>query len=822
MPLWFRRRSASARGTFRETTKPRKLKSMNAMKRIIVTLAVGCVFALSLTSNLQAQDQEWPPGTYYSAKDPDLVPFPFNPHPELEAVEIEPGIFLIDDTMLPDTPEQVAARASREAAAAEAAAIAANPLWAQALQAEQQAAREATWAKNREEIAPWLMSPMRSSTGEQTDQESLEAGSRSELLTLASQFKQARESVLQAATRSGTPTEMVFLNGERAVLAGFEGDHPVWNMSDGITQAVSIATASIWPGGGAGFSLTGTNTQIGLWEAAGIPRLTHAEFQSRVSVLDSTTNLDSHATAVASVLNGAGLYNIEYPAGVTNYQAAKGMAYEAPVLANNSENDQAEMAGAVVTNALKVSNHSYSVTGGWRWLGVWIWFGDTNVSQTVDWKFGAYSADAAAIDATVAAARTYAPVWTPGNSRNEGPPVQPTNHYVFVPPNTLVPASGVTRSIDGDSGGYDSIHPQGNAKNILTVGAVNNLVNGYTGPSSVQLGSFSPFGPTDDGRIKPDVVAPGVDILMADSDSDLDYQLNSGTSFAAPAITGSINLLNQLRNDLQPSARPWLASTIKGLVIGTTDEAGSDPGPDYQFGWGLMNTRKAAELIRNNATNGWKSFIKEVFLQDGDSIEFAVPFASGQTGRFTIVWTDVAGTAQTNAVDPTASRLVNDLDLRVVSPGGTTNFPWQPNPDLTNQTSAARSAAATTGDDTRNNVEQVVITNTVAGNYLVRVTHKGSLGTNGQWVSFAMSGNQAQSKPALTISQPVLVSSNNLAFAWPSVVGQLYRVQYRDALESGSWSNLTGEISSTKTNTAVEVDRNSATGRRFYRIAEVE
>ena len=147
--------------------------------------------------------------------------------------------------------------------------------------------------------------------------------------------------------------EMVFPNGERAILAGFEGGQPVWNMSDGITQAVSIATASVWPGGGAGFSLTGTNTPVGQWEAAGIPRLTHAEFQGRVSVRDGTTNVDSHATGVASVLNGAGLYNIIYPAGVTNYQAAKGMSYAAPVWSHSASNNVSEMASEVATNAFE-------------------------------------------------------------------------------------------------------------------------------------------------------------------------------------------------------------------------------------------------------------------------------------------------------------------------------------------------------------------------------------------------------------------------------------------------------------------------------------
>lgn len=210
-------------------------------------------------------------------------------------------------------------------------------------------------------------------------------------------------------------------------------------------------------------------------------------------------------------------------------------------------------------------------------------------------------------------------------------------------------------------------------------------------------------------------------------------------------------------------------------------------------------------------------------MKNGNTIEFPVPFAVGQTGRITLVWFDPAGAAQTNAaLDNPTPRLIHDLDLRVIAPNGATNFPWTPNPDLTNQTVAARSAAATTGDESRNNVEQVVITNTAAGNYTVRVTHKGTLSTNGQWVSLFLSGGQAQSKPPLVISQPAVTGSNKLAFAWPSVVGQLYQVQYLDNLEAASWSNWDGEISAIKTNTAVEVDLSGPDGRRFYRVKEVE
>lgn len=68
---------------------------------------MGCVLALGLAVS-HAQDQKSPPGTDYSAKDPDLVPLPFNRYPDMPVVDIEPAIFSVDDTSIPDTPEQVA------------------------------------------------------------------------------------------------------------------------------------------------------------------------------------------------------------------------------------------------------------------------------------------------------------------------------------------------------------------------------------------------------------------------------------------------------------------------------------------------------------------------------------------------------------------------------------------------------------------------------------------------------------------------------------------------------------------------------------------
>ena len=545
------------------------------------------LIALALAGASHAQLKEPPiPGTYYSAKDFEwMPPWPFNPNPELEAVEVEPGIFLFDDTMIPDTPEQAAGRAAHQAAVEHAQLLAANPALAEAERTARQAAQEAAWKSSREKLAPWLVKPLTLPNGEPTSRLAKEAHTRSNLLSLSSHLSAERQATLETATKTGTPTELVFPNGERAILGSFVEGQPVWTMSDSLTQAVSIATADVWPGGAAGFSLTGTDSTIGVWEAGGIPRLTHQEFQSRVSVADGTTNVDSHATAVASVLNAAGLYTIEYPAGVTNPQAAKGMLYAAPAVANNKDNDYSEMASEAATNSLRVSNHSYSDQSGWRWIGVWGWFGDTNVSQTVDWKFGAYTSEPYSIDTTVYTAATYLPIWTPGNSGGEGPPAQPTNHYYFPPGSqTGYLVTGVTRSIDGDAGGYDSIHPQGCAKNVLTVGNVSNLVAGYTGPASVRVGPFSPFGPTDDGRLKPDIVAPGTDIIMADSPSDAAFQLNSDQFRRSGRY--------RLHQPSEPIARDF--ADRRPPVAGVHHEGPRHPhcgrsrrssGPDYRFGW---------------------------------------------------------------------------------------------------------------------------------------------------------------------------------------------------------------------------------------------
>ena len=154
----------------------------------------------------------------------------------------------------------------------------------------------------------------------------------------------------------------------------------------------------------------------------------------------------------------------------------------------------------------------------------------------------------------------------------------------------------LTHPPDGNGGtGYDIIGSWGTAKNILTVGAVND-VNGYTNPGGVRMSSFSGWGPTDDGRIKPDIVGNGVSVLSAGSSAPDAYSVLQGTSMSAPGVAGSMLLLQQMYSRLHRGDFMY-SSTLKALVIHTAFEAGTANGPDYSFGWGLMNTEGAANHI---------------------------------------------------------------------------------------------------------------------------------------------------------------------------------------------------------------------------------
>jgi hypothetical protein len=560
----------------------------------------------------------------------------------------------------------------------------------------------------------------------------------------ATKFKIRQAEAIQKAKEKGFVIYYNDPNGSTIALQSLQNGMPAYYLTDNLAAAKSLSTNKVWAGGSAGLSLSGTGQVIGEWDGGGV-LLTHQEFSGRVVQVDGPIASLAHSTHVAGTLIAQGL--------AAN---AKGMSYAASLHAYDWNSDVSEMALAA-EDGLKISNHSYGWVTGWYLYGSdWYWYGDVLLSATEAYGFGFYDETAVEWDDVAYNAPGYLIVKSAGNDRAEGP-VAGTSHYAWI--NDAWTLSTDVRDKDGGSAGYDCISYHGTAKNILTVGAVNDIPNGYSQASDVVMTTFSCWGPTDDGRIKPDVVGNGYRLYSSISSGNTSYGTSSGTSMSSPNVTGSIGLLLEHKENLDGNSENWTAASMKALVLHTADEAGANPGPDYKFGWGLMNTKSAAALMTEDALQGGDFNIRELSLNDGESYQTTI-YANGSNAiKATIVWTDPAGTPPTPSLDPTDLMLVNDLDMRISNAAPVEYFPYILDP-------ANPANAATTGDNFRDNVEQILINGTTSGAaYTLTVNHKGTLTNGSQAFTLVISGITKPDKFALTGPTAVTAGTNSSNFS---------------------------------------------------------
>jgi hypothetical protein len=191
------------------------------------------------------------------------------------------------------------------------------------------------------------------------------------------------------------------------------------------------------------------------------------------------------------------------------------------------------------------------------------------------------------------------------------------------------------------------------------------------------------------------------------------------------------------------------AAALKGLVINTAHEAGPNPGPDYMHGWGLLNSLGAAALIQKDNEQG--GLIVEGILNSGQTIDYTY-YSDGSDINVTLIWPDLPGTPPAASLNPSTLMLVNDLNLRVIRQDpATTYFPWRLNP-------SNPSAAATKGNNFRDNVETVNVTNPSSGYYTIRVNHSGTLSGGQQAYALIITG--LETPPAETYCTARATSQN--------------------------------------------------------------
>ena len=437
------------------------------------------------------------------------------------------------------------------------------------------------------------------------------------------------------------PPPTVYNNGSRAAVGANMAQAPPYNL-----KGAGVVIAE-WDGGWADWN--------------------HNDLAGRVTVGDTGSYIDYHATHVAGTAMGNGTNSAGLLRGMA--PEANLVTYEWPYSINELDSETND---AIVNYSAVISTNSWG-----RYIGSNCdLYGDyDDWSQNYDWI----------VDGKL------------GN------------------PITIVFAAGNEENNPWCQGSYPYPHPWGRipafaqtAKNTIVVGATYSDTNEHT--------CFSSRGPTDDGRIKPDVSAPGDEAndnpdepcgygdMIRSTIPGNEYDEMAGTSMAAPAVSGCVALIYQDYRSTHSGANPTPA-TIKALLIHTAEDLGN-ASPDYTYGWGLINVTAAADVVRAD-NNPYQTIFEEV-ISHGQVDTYDVSVPAGSELRATLVWTDEKG-------EPGAAKeLVNDLDITITN-DGTTYYPWLLDPDNPG-------SPATTGVDSINNVEQVVTDVSTGGVYTITVT----------------------------------------------------------------------------------------------------
>ncbi len=529
----------------------------------------------------------------------------------------------------------------------------------------------------------------------------------------------------QIAKQKGWFLKKIAPDGKVTLLIGVDelGNPKYVSTLNNTIAAATTRANQLWPGGTSGLNLSGSSNgvkgKIAIWDG-GHPLTTHVELTGRIS-LEDVSSIDGHATHTTGTLIATGVNPI-----------AKGMAFGAQqLLAYDFSSDESKMASA--SPNLLISNHSYGFLSGsgWTFDGTnYDWYGDTTISKTQAFGFGYYNSDAQIYDSIAYHAPNYLICVAAGNARGYGaPPLDSPYYYNGV---SKLKFTSSTKN-NPNNPKFTSVSNAADSKNTLVVGAVNGIPAGYFSPSDVSIADFSSLGPTNDGRIKPDIVADGVNVTSTWNSSNTSYQTESGTSMATPNTTGSLYLLQEYYNKLHPSVF-MRAATLKGLAIHSADEAGPGPGPDYTYGWGLLNVLKGANVI-TSSYNQVSDTIIESTLSNAGTYTFNF-IASGKGPLVaTLSWTDPAATPVpvAQSLNNSTPMLVNDLDMRIKD--STQVFmPW-----ILDPTNPAN--AATKGDNFRDNVEKINIDSLIPGQgYSITISHKGTLARGSQAFSLLVSG----------------------------------------------------------------------------------
>lgn len=466
----------------------------------------------------------------------------------------------------------------------------------------------------------------------------------------------------------------------------------LYYFTDNVDAAASTRTNFLHDGGGLNLNLRGTDLKVGVWDKQ-MALQSHFEFaddegNSRILLQDGPAGQNEfHATHVTGTIAARGVNS-----------NAKGMATDVKILSHNWNSDLLQVQQQANSEGLLVSNHSYG----------------TPVENINDANVGKYISESRLWDTA-------------------------TRNFIYTLPFISAGNDGGTGNSQPIGPGLDKLVGNKVSKNVMVIANANDAIlfpGGGGELANVSINPGSSQGPTDDGRIKPDVAGNGTGVLSSSNQNNAAYGSSSGTSMSAPNVAGTAILLQELYFDINEEF--MISSTLRGLLCHTADDFG-DFGPDPESGWGLVNAKVAAETILDSE-EGELSIIEEYELSNNETYSFEVFVEGGKDLRASITWIDREGDVNNGGANDDTPVLVNDLDLRVISESGEEFEPWMLNRNNLN-------LAAIKGDNIVDNIEIVDVNQATSGFYTIEITHKGDLFAEAnQRVSIIVTGiNQTMS-----------------------------------------------------------------------------
>ncbi|MBX3473351.1 MAG: S8 family serine peptidase [Planctomycetes bacterium] len=433
--------------------------------------------------------------------------------------------------------------------------------------------------------------------------------------------------------------------------------HVTTNQVSAAMSKADGATVGVSP-----YNLDGSDQIVGVWDS-GPARDTHEQFQNapatslinngtkRILRVDTTSNTN-HGTHVTGTIIGDG----------TGNAAAKGFAPKAYVLSHDWNNIDQERRAAKHSWNHVADNHSYADFNG----------------TSDDW--GNYTAGTQQVDFT--------------NRDFLLCQVQSAGNYA-----STQPGGTGTKPFSGGT---------------CTVPSYNAHRNGFViaaAQDNMDITGFSSRGPAIDGRLVPQFCANGEGLTSAIASGNTAYDSYSGTSMSGPSFCGGVALLSQLWRR-EHSDRILAPDEARSIVALTCMDRGNT-GPDYIYGFGIIDVQAAADLILADKQSGGNRIVRGQ-VRHGDVVEYTIAVSSSTNPlRLCMSWLDIY--ANINA----ATTLVNDLDVELESPTGTIRYPYAGL--LACVAGAQNHTFTTTGPNRRDNIELVHVDSPATGNWKVRV-----------------------------------------------------------------------------------------------------